>query len=159
MNLHGNRLLLLLHLLLYHPSLSLELIVTHNFCSPNNLEYVWLRMRWSRPRLAKKLLQELKRLAAGKGGPSDDEPASPSSEYAPYVERILALQKVPQPPPSSGSDSSTSSSSDGDGEEELAVSDTDSETDREGQCFCRSCKRKRSCSYVQNGFLCIRRSR
>ncbi|KAJ3279775.1 hypothetical protein HK104_001169 [Borealophlyctis nickersoniae] len=76
-------------------NLDFTVAITQNFCSQTNLEYVWLRTRDSRPRMAKKLLTQLERLGARQG--------SSTTPYAELAERIHALAMVPSIPPGSSS--------------------------------------------------------
>ncbi|KNC98984.1 uncharacterized protein SPPG_05938 [Spizellomyces punctatus DAOM BR117] len=100
--------------------------VTQNFCSRTNLETVWLHTRYSRPRLAKKFTTRLEELS------------SSSEFYARLRERIRTLETVPAVPPDSSSSSGSSSSSSSGSDDTLSES-----TDMDGNCLCRSCKRKR----------------
>lgn len=113
--------------------------VTQNFCSPTNLESVFLRTRDSRPGLAGKLAREISLLAL-------TEP-----RFARLHEQINALRYVPAIEPSSGSSSESTSSSES-GKD--GVSSTESESDKsDGTCMCRKCKmgRKRSVRLNRNG--------
>ena len=49
-------------------NLDLSVAVTQNFCSHTNIEYVWLKTRFSRPKLASKLRREIEKQATRVGG-------------------------------------------------------------------------------------------
>jgi histone arginine demethylase JMJD6 len=107
-------------------NLTMSAAVTHNFCSSVNLERVWLKLRQSRPRLARRLMVELNRRG-----------------YRDEVNSIRSLRMVPdEAPESSDSDSSSSSEDSVNDEDDVQLSDTDSETDTESRCRCRKCKMK-----------------
>ncbi|KAI9592838.1 hypothetical protein BDF19DRAFT_450291 [Syncephalis fuscata] len=85
-------------------NLDLTIAVTQNFCSSTNIEYVYLRARYSRPRMAQRFIRELNRMAMhGTDGTS--------IWYAGLRLRIACLQTIPRLPPSSDDSSSDTSSS------------------------------------------------
>ncbi|CAO3635072.1 unnamed protein product [Cunninghamella echinulata] len=137
-------------------NLDMTVAVTQNFCSPSNLEYVYLATRHSRPKLGAKLLRQIKKLGT----------TYPNSIYATLSNQLDSLQYTPQIPPSSSDSSSSSStsssspsSSNSDSstafvlssttnqltkKEKIVVSSTDSDTDlSDGTCMCQKCKIKR----------------
>ncbi|CAO3632679.1 unnamed protein product [Cunninghamella blakesleeana] len=138
-------------------NLDMTIAVTQNYCSPTNLEYVYLSTRHSRPKLGAKLLKQIQKLGIN----------HPDSIYPQLSAKLESLEYTPQIPPSSSSDSdsstsSSSSSSSGSSsssfivssskvnmnqltkKKKVIVSSTDSETDlSDGTCMCQKCKIKR----------------
>ncbi|ORX44116.1 Clavaminate synthase-like protein [Hesseltinella vesiculosa] len=125
-------------------NLDMTIAITQNFCSPTNVEYVYLNTRHSRPKLGAKFYRQMKKLAS----------KYPASDFAKIATKLDTLHFVPQIPPSSSSSSSSSSTSSSSSSstslsdlEALgpnAVSSTGSETDlSDGTCMCKKCKRKR----------------
>ncbi|KAI8048645.1 hypothetical protein BDF22DRAFT_746652 [Syncephalis plumigaleata] len=85
-------------------NLDLTIAITQNFCSSTNVEYVYLRARHSRPRMAQRFVRELNRMAMhGTDGTS--------IWYAGLRLRIARLQTIPRLPPSSDDSSDNDSSS------------------------------------------------
>jgi hypothetical protein len=122
-------------------NLDFTVAVTQNFCSRTNFEEVWLRTRYSRPKLAQKLLKKLESLQGTMG---DLIPAAPY--FAGLVEKAKCLETVPacQPSTSSSSGGSTSSSSSSSSDTDTEARNTVSESsDEEGRCMCRKCKVRR----------------
>ncbi|KAI8852621.1 hypothetical protein BC829DRAFT_430478 [Chytridium lagenaria] len=120
-------------------NLDFTVAVTQNFCSRTNFEHVWLRTRFSRPGLSKKLIRRFTDFAAN---PSlHQHPLSPP--FATLLERIKFLDTVPACQPSSTSDSSSSDSSESDtagGTDDATASES---SDENGRCMCRKCKIRR----------------
>ncbi|KAL0096757.1 hypothetical protein J3Q64DRAFT_1709287 [Phycomyces blakesleeanus] len=124
-------------------NLDTTIAVTQNFCSPTNLDYVYLCTRHSRPKLGQRLYQKIKQL--GKTDP----------EFAKMSVQLDMVLSVPRLPPSSSDSSSSSSSSttlsssgasdnNSSPSARIDVSSTDSETDwSDGTCMCHKCKRQR----------------
>ncbi len=92
-------------------NLDMTVAVTQNFCSRTNVEYVWLKTRFARPKLALKLLNAFEREAAKEDNPE-------SHVFAKMVGQIKALKTIPalftSDEGSSSSSSCSSSSSDDD---------------------------------------------
>ncbi|OZJ03333.1 hypothetical protein BZG36_04224 [Bifiguratus adelaidae] len=121
-------------------NLDLSIAITQNFCSPINLEYVYLRTRHSRPKLARKLYRKIR-----------EQAETGSKEYQVLVDKLDSLTFVPKMPPSSSSSGSSSTSTSSSSEEDARVSDTESEDDRDGICMCRKCKMKRKKAALKAG--------
>ncbi|RUS24789.1 hypothetical protein BC938DRAFT_473068 [Jimgerdemannia flammicorona] len=116
-------------------NLDFTIAVTQNFCSPTNLESVFLRTRDSRPKLALKLSQQIELLS---------QRPDTARAFAPLRDRLALLRYVPSVEPSSGSSSSSSTSSSSDVVDEDGVSATESESDTsDGTCMCKKCKMTR----------------
>jgi histone arginine demethylase JMJD6 len=111
----------------FHAVINLELTtaVTHNFAPSQQAEFIWLRTRNARPRMAQHLLRVV------------DQLAESDRDFKRIAKKIRRLQTVPALLESSSSSSSSWSSSD------VIISDTSSESDSNGVCNCASCKRKR----------------
>ncbi|KAJ3225837.1 jumonji domain-containing protein 6 [Clydaea vesicula] len=118
--------------------------VTQNFCSFANLDIVWLKTRNSRPKLANKILKELKRLSEKENLKDRNIPRSlrhhSADKFKKCIKTLQELSTIPDlftsSSDSSSSSSSSFSSSDGDNEN----FDTESESDVNGTCFCKKCK-------------------
>ncbi|ORX98862.1 Clavaminate synthase-like protein [Basidiobolus meristosporus CBS 931.73] len=130
-------------------NLDFTVAITQNFCSPTNLESVWLNTRHSRPKLARKLLKQLEQLGTdGATCPVKNFTPHSSNYYRDLALHIHTLEFVPALCPSSGSSSSSSTSSSE--SDDIVVSDTLSETDgSDGECRCCKCKRKRKRALIR----------
>ena len=80
-------------------NLDFTIAVTYNFASKVNFEYVWLKTRNSRPRMAEKLLAEIQRCSKS------------DASYLPLLDIVAKTSTVPRLPYSSSSSSSSSSDS------------------------------------------------
>jgi histone arginine demethylase JMJD6 len=89
-------------------NLDFAIAVTQNFCSKTNLDYVWLKTRFARPKMAEKLRTLLT-------SPTGDI-VKRAKKRKRYSERFEALKWIPAVPSSSSSNSSstTCSSTDSD---------------------------------------------
>ncbi|KAK9764902.1 hypothetical protein K7432_007208 [Basidiobolus ranarum] len=134
-------------------NLDFTVAITQNFCSPTNLEAVWLNTRNSRHKLARKLLKELEQLGStGKTCQVKNLSAYPPKYFRELALLIHSLEFVPSLCPSS--DSSSSSSTSSSESEDIPVSDTSSETDgSDGECRCCKCKRKRKRAAIRKSNL------
>ncbi|KAI8912505.1 hypothetical protein EDD86DRAFT_187953, partial [Gorgonomyces haynaldii] len=91
-------------------NLDFSVAVTQNFCSPTNLEQVWLKTRYARPKLAKKMRENMIRF-------EDKSKKRKRDSYKRLAESLECLDTIPALPTSSDS-SNSSSSSESDSEEE-----------------------------------------
>jgi histone arginine demethylase JMJD6 len=97
-------------------NLKFSIAITQNFCSETNLEYVWLKTRFSRPKMARKLKSLLKQKKNNLGNVKIRHPKRCNK-------RIRCLKTVPSLPTSSSDFSSSST--------------TDSETDSDQSVICQ----------------------
>ncbi|KAI9204246.1 uncharacterized protein BJ171DRAFT_424476 [Polychytrium aggregatum] len=83
-------------------NLDFALAVTQNYCSRGNLEYVWLKTRFTRPKLADRLYQRLKDSSSSDSGSTESESSDEEGNC-----RCRACQRKRRRPQDSGVSLST----------------------------------------------------